>query len=96
MANKNSLTLSFEDRLIAMDKKLDQLVATRRKSLEWLSMMSEQVQSLDAFREEVRASLEPLFSKLQNIDDFIRILSHATSDVSRRVEEIESSKRMAG
>lgn len=86
----------IETRLDAVDKKLDQVLTTRRKSMEWIAQMSEQVQSLDAFREEVRASLEPLFDKLRDIDEIMRILRHATSDVSRRVEEIEDKKRMAG
>ena len=86
----------IEARLDAMDKKLDQVVTMRRKSMEWIAQMSEQVHSLDEFREEVRASLEPLFDKLRDIDEIMRILRHATSDVSRRVEEIEHKKRMAG
>ncbi|MFC1610736.1 hypothetical protein ACFL6C_07250 [Myxococcota bacterium] len=85
----------IEERMEAVDRKLDQILSTRRKSLEWLATMSEQVQSLDAFREEVRASLEPLFDKLRNLDEIMRILRHATSDVARRVEEMEASRRIA-
>jgi chromosome segregation ATPase len=82
----------IEERLEAVDRKIEQLVSMRRKSLEWIANMSEQVQSLDAFREEVRQSLEPLFGKLENLDEVLRILRHATSDVSRRVERIEAHR----
>jgi chromosome segregation ATPase len=85
----------IESRLDSLDSKLDQMMTTRRKSMEWIAQMSRQVQSLDEFREEVRASLEPLFDKLRDLDDVIRILRHATSDVSRRVEAIEGHDRLA-
>ncbi len=91
-----SAVARIEARLDAVDKKLDQVLTTRRKSMEWIAQMSEQVQSLDEFREEVRASLEPLFDKLRDIDEIMRILRHATSDVARRVDEIESTTRLAG
>ena len=78
-----------------MDRKLDGLSKTRHKSLEWVSVLSEQVQSLDAFREEVRASFEPVLGKLSNLDDVLRILRHATSDVSRRVDRLEQRQLRA-
>jgi len=79
----------LEDRLERLDHKIDNLALSRHKSMEWLAQMSEHVRSLDNFREEVRASLEPLFTKLENIDEIMRIMRHATSDVSRRIELIE-------
>ena len=85
----------IEKRLDTIDDKLDQFIASRRKSLQWIETMSQHVQSLDMFREEVRGSLEPLFSKLQNLDDLIRIMRHATADVSRRVEEMETEQKIA-
>ena len=81
---------------ITRDEKLQHMATNRRKSMEWLAQMGEHVSSLDAFREEVRASLEPLFSKLEAVDDLVRILRHATADVGRRVEDLEKEKRMAG
>ncbi len=80
-------------RLDTIDGRLAALVRTRKKTLEWMAQLSEQVTSLDAFREEVRASLEPLFCKLEGLDDLLRILRHATSDVSRRVESLEGERR---
>ncbi len=79
----------IEERLTAMDRKLDTVAASRTKSMEWLAQMSEHVRSLDQFREEVRASLEPLFEKIENLDEVIRIMRHATLDVARRVEQLE-------
>ena len=90
------VVLQIEKRLAAIDQKLDHLTATRRKSMEWIATMSEHVQSLDAFREEVRASLEPLFDKLQHLDETIRIMHHATADVARRVDDMEGERRKAG
>ncbi len=83
----------LEARLDGIDAKIDLLLSVRHKSLEWLATMAQQVDSLDAFREEVRASLEPLFDKLRHLDEILRILRHATSDVARRVEEIEGHRR---
>jgi len=83
----------LEQRLDAIEEKLDSLAATKRKSLDWIAQISEHVSSLDAFREEVRASFEPIFQKLENVDEIVRILRHATSDVARRVEKLEGSKR---
>jgi chromosome segregation ATPase len=99
MTTPSNLELTIariEDRLCALDKKVEQLLTVRHKSMEWLATMAEQVESLDAFREEVRASLEPLFDKLRNLDEINRILRHATSDVARRVDEIEGLRRKAG
>ncbi len=79
-------------RLDAIDQKLTTMAATRQKTLEWMGQLSEQVRSLDDFREEVRQSLEPLFAKLESIDEVMRILRHATSDVSRRMEQLEHRK----
>lgn len=86
----------MEERLGAIDAKLDGLVHARKKSMEWIGQLSEHVRSLDEFREEVRASFEPLLHKLDDIEEVVRILRHATSDVSRRVEGIEWDKRKAG
>jgi prefoldin subunit 5 len=86
----------IEERLAGLDKKVEQLLSVRHKSMEWLATMAEQVESLDAFREEVRQSLEPLFDKLRDLDEIMRILRHATSDVARRVDEIEGMRRKAG
>ncbi|MBC7794801.1 MAG: hypothetical protein H7Z43_13940, partial [Clostridia bacterium] len=56
----------------------------------------QQIESLDEFREEVRASFEPLLHKLGDIDEVMRILRHATSDVARRVEVLEWDRRKVG
>jgi len=77
--------LRIEARLDAIDQKLAAVSASPRKAMEWIGQLAEQVRSLDSFREEVRASLEPLFHKLESLDDVLRIVHHATSDVARRV-----------
>jgi chromosome segregation ATPase len=82
----------LEARLDAIDQKLDGLTMARRKSMEWIGQLSLQISSLDSFREEVRATLEPLFAKLEGVEDNLRILRHATSDVSRRVDEVEGGR----
>ena len=82
-------------RLDAMDAKLDSLSMAKRKSLEWIAQMSQHIGSLDAFREEVRATLEPLYGKLESMEDSLRILRHATSDVSRRVDSMEHQRKKA-
>jgi chromosome segregation ATPase len=79
----------IEKQLQHMEEKIDALGTARKKSMEWIGVLSEQIQSLDVFREEVRASYEALASKLDGIEEWMRILKHATSDVSRRVEELE-------
>lgn len=76
-----------------MDEKLDVLSTSRRKSMEWIGQLSEHINSLDAFREEVRQSFEPMMQKLEHLDEVMRILRHATSDVSRRIEQVESDQR---
>lgn len=76
-------------RLDALEEKIDAVARRRNKSMEWIATLSEQIASLDAFREEVRATFEPLTGKLQGMDEVVRILRHATSDVSRRVESLE-------
>ena len=55
-------------------------------------MLSEHIESLDEFRDEVRASIEPLSMKLDNLDEVMRIMRHATVDVSRRVENLENDE----
>ncbi len=82
----------LDQRLDAIDKKLDALTRNRGKSLEWIATLSEHIESLDEFREEVRATFEPFVGKLDNMDDVMRILRHATADVSRRIESIERGK----
>lgn len=86
----------LENRLTDIDAKLSTVMSNRLKSFEWIGQLSEQIQSLDEFREEVRASFEPLMHKLGDIDEVMRILRHATSDVSRRVETLEWDRRKAG
>ncbi len=86
----------IEARLAAVDTKVDAIQQSWRKSMEWLGQMGEHVQSLDAFREEVRASLEPLFHKLDNVDDVMHIMRHATADVARRIDALEGKRRLAG
>jgi chromosome segregation ATPase len=88
----------IEDRLESLERKIDTISASPRKAVEWIGQLSEQVRSLDLFREEVRATLEPLYHKLESLDEVLLILRHATSDVSRRVEYLEGhgQKRMVG
>ncbi len=82
----------LEQRLESIDTKLDGMKTSRRKSMEWIATMNEQVRSLDEFREEVRASFEPLLGKLRDLDEVMRIMRHATSDVARRITELEALK----
>ena len=93
-----TLSARIESRLDAIDHKLDEALRSRTKSLEWIATLSDHIASLDAFREEVRASFEPFLRKLEGIDEVTRILRHATSDVSRRIERLErdSHQRRAG
>ena len=90
------LESKIEARFDAIETKLAKVVGSRQKSLEWVGMLAEQIRSLDDFREEVRAGFEPLLGKLDNLDEVMRILRHATSDVSRRVENLERGYRKAG
>ncbi|MEM6733381.1 MAG: hypothetical protein AAF658_17620 [Myxococcota bacterium] len=83
----------IEGRLDEMDTKLEALTRARSKSMEWIGQLSEHIESLDAFREEVRASFEPILSTMERLDEITRILRHATSDVSRRVESLERHPR---
>lgn len=83
----------IEKRLDAMDDKLDELTRARTKAFDWIGQLSEHIESLDAFREEVRASFEPILGKLDHLDEMSRILRHATADVSRRIETIEPRAR---
>ncbi len=88
-AELEAVLARIEARLDSIDQKLDSLSMGRRKAMEWIAQLSQHIGSLDGFREEVRASLEPLFTKIEAFDDNLRILRHATSDVSRRVDAIE-------
>ena len=85
----------IEGRLDEIEIKLDTMRNGNRKSLEWIGMLSEHIRDLDEFREEVRASLEPLCGKLDNIDEVVRILRHATVDISRRVETVERADALS-
>jgi chromosome segregation ATPase len=91
LANMEAALARIETRLGAIDQKLDSLAMARRKSMEWIAQLSEHINSLDSFREEVRSSLEPLFTKIEMVEDNLRILRHATSDVSRRVDAIDAA-----
>lgn len=91
-----SVLETIVNRLDSIDQKLTSLTKQRQKSMEWLAQLAEHVSSLDAFREEVRGSFEPLFGKLEGLDEVMRIMRHATSDVSRRVEQLENTRRRAG
>ena len=82
----------LETRLNDIDAKLQAVMTTRNKSMQWIGQLSEHVRSLDEFREEVRASFEPVMHKLSDIDDVMRIMRHATSDVARRVEQLEGNR----
>ena len=93
-ADLDQLLGRLEKRLKAIDEKLDGLAKSRRKSMEWIATLSEHVRSLDEFREEVRASFEPVLGKLDSLDEVVRIMRHATSDVSRRVEILERKVRL--
>ena len=88
----NELTETLNRRLDAIEAKLDVMRGASRKGLEWIGMLSEHIESLDEFRDEVRASLEPLAMKLDNLDEVMRIMRHATVDVSRRVENLENEE----
>jgi len=79
----------IEGRLERIEKMIEGVRTSNRKSLEWVGMLSEHIQSLDEFREEVRVSFEPLNDKLICSDEVVRILRHATVDVSRRIERLE-------
>lgn len=95
MVDVNVFVSGLEGRLDAIDKKLDVVAKARHKSMEWIATLSEQIESLDEFREEVRAAFEPFVRKLEGIDEVIRILRHAISDVSRRKERIDASSEIA-
>ncbi|MEL6548259.1 MAG: hypothetical protein AAFQ82_26770, partial [Myxococcota bacterium] len=70
-----------------------ELTRARTKSFDWIGQLSEHIESLDAFREEVRACFEPIMGKLERLDEISRVLRHATADVSRRIDTIESRPR---
>jgi hypothetical protein len=79
----------MEERFDALERKIDLAVTARHKSMEWIATLAEQMESVEDFRQEVRSTFEPIVNKLDNVDELIRILRHATSDVSRRIERIE-------
>ncbi len=87
------LMTHLDERFDAVDAKLTTLSKSRQKSMEWIGQLSEHIRSLDEFREEVRASFEPIIGKLDGLDEVMRILRHATSDVSRRIQQIEQDNR---
>ena len=95
VVERDAVLERVEARLEAIDKKLEMMVRGRHKSMEWIAVLSEHVRSLDEFREEVRATFEPIVGKLDNLDEVIRILRHATSDVSRRIDMVERENRRA-
>ena len=92
LPNLEAALARIETRLDAIDQKLETLSMARRKSMEWIAQLSEHIGSLDNFREEVRASLEPLFTKVEACEDNLRILRHATSDISHRIEDIDDRR----
>ena len=83
----------IEVRLDRIEEMVESMRTTSRKSLEWVGTLSEHIRSLDDFREEARASFEPLVDKLDCTDEILRILRHATVDVSRRIERLERRER---
>ena len=83
----------IEGRLDRIEDMVESMRTSSRKSLEWVGTLSEHIRSLDEFREEVRASFEPLVDKLDCTDEILRILRHATVDVSRRIERLERRER---
>ena len=94
MSKPFDLQLTLEGvcaRLDAIDKKVETMSASWRKAMEWIGQMGEHVRSLDDFREEVRASLEPLFNKLDNVDDVMRIMRHACRGASKRSSRCDAS-----
>jgi len=82
----------LDQRLETIDEKLNQIKGSRKKSMEWIGQLAEHIRSLDDFREEVRASFEPIRNKLDGIDEVMRIMRHATNDVCRRIDHIETDK----
>ncbi|MBN1962869.1 MAG: hypothetical protein JW841_18205 [Deltaproteobacteria bacterium] len=91
-SNLETVLSRIETRLSAIEQKIDSLTMARRKSMEWIAQLSEHINSLDSFREEVRASLEPLFAKVESCEDNVRILRHATSDMSRRLDDADNHR----
>ena len=83
----------IESRLDRIEGMVESMKLSSRKSLEWVGTLSEHIRSLDDFREEARASFEPLVDKLDCTDEILRILRHATVDVSRRIERLERLER---
>ncbi len=90
-------TIEMLERIEGRLDRIEDIVATMktssRKSLEWVGILSEHIDSLDEFREEVREKFEPLADKLDCTDEILRILRHATVDVSRRIERLERLER---
>ena len=91
--NTEQMLERVENRLDRIEGMVESMKSTRGKSLEWVATLSEHIRSLDEFREEVRASFEPLRDKLDCVDEILRILRHATVDVSRRIERLEKLER---
>ena len=85
-----SILARLDTRLAAIEQKLDTVRTTNRKSHEWIGTLAQHIQRLDQFRDEVRASFEPFSDKLGCQDEVLRILRHATADVSRRIDNVES------
>ena len=83
----------IEGRLDRIEVMVESMRSSSRKSLEWVATLSEHIRSLDDFREEVRTSFEPVVDKLDCTDEILRILRHATVDVSRRIERLERLER---
>ena len=94
-SNTAQMLMRIEDRLDRIEGMAESMRSSSRKSLEWVATLSEHIRSLDEFREEARASFEPLVEKLDCTDEILRILRHATVDVSRRIERLERLERKA-
>jgi chromosome segregation ATPase len=91
--NENETALPATARLDELEKKLRSVQNSRQKLMEWIATLSEQIESLEDFREEVRASFEPLARKLEHFDEVMRIMRHATCDIGHRVEILEQGDK---
>ena len=80
----------IESKLDDLDRKITSLLQSRQKEFEWLGVLSKRIQEFDQFQQEVRQSFEPLYRKLEDVSDLLRILRHATSDLSCRLEAMEN------
>ena len=79
----------IEARLNRIEETVQGVRMSTRKSMEWIGTLSEHMSAFDIFRDEVRSTLEPVMNKLDCNDEGLRILRHATVDVSRRIELLE-------